>query len=115
MANYLKHRHARTRQSYRQEKLYSSKAWRRYRKAIISRRGGECVECGATPLDQHIHLDHIKPLVEGGEAFNEENIQILCRECHGRKTASEVWGVGRISKESAGNSPPRLHFFSDET
>ena len=114
MPNYLKAHHDRGRANYRQEKLYSSKAWRRYRKAIISRRGGECVECGATPLDQHIHLDHIKPLVEGGEAFNEENIQILCRECHGRKTASEVWGVGRISKESAGNSPSRLHFFSDE-
>lgn len=111
MANYLKHRHARTRQSYRQEKLYSSKAWRRYRKAIISRRGGECVECGATPLDQHIHLDHIKPLVEGGEAFNEENIQILCRECHGRKTANEVWGVGSISKSDPDYSPDELNSF----
>jgi 5-methylcytosine-specific restriction enzyme A len=94
MPNFLKHRHAPTRSSYRQEKLYSTAAWHRYRKAIISRRGGECTACGATPLDQHIHLDHIVPLVDGGEAFNELNIQILCRECHGRKTAKEVWGVG---------------------
>ena len=111
MANYLKHRHAPKRTTYRQEKLYATKRWRTYRKAIIARRGGECVTCGATPLDQHIHLDHIKPLVEGGEAFNEENIQILCRECHGRKTANEVWGVGSISKSDPDYSPDQLFFF----
>lgn len=111
MPNYLKPRHAPKRTSYRQEKLYASKRWRTYRKAIIVRRGGECVECGATPLDQHIHLDHIVPLVQGGEPYDENNIQILCRECHGKKTAKEVWGVGRVSNERAGNSPAKSSFF----
>ena len=99
MPNYLKAHHNRGRSTYAQNKLYATRKWRAYRQAIIQRRGGECVECGATPLDQNIHLDHIKPLAQGGEAYNEENIQILCRECHSRKTAREVWGVGRISNE----------------
>lgn len=94
MPNYLKPRHAPKRQSYRMEKLYSTPRWRKYRKALIMRRGGECVACGATPLDQHIHVDHIKPLADGGEPYDENNLQLLCRECHGKKTAKEVWGVG---------------------
>lgn len=111
MPNYLKHKHARKRGSYRQNKLYATKQWRKFRMAIIHRRGGECVMCNATPLDQHIHLDHIKPLAEGGEPFNEENIQILCRECHGKKTAKEVWGVGAISNKDNKNSPASSSFF----
>ena len=115
MPNYLKHKHARKRGSYRQNKLYATKGWRKLRMAIINRRGGQCVECGSTPLDQHIHLDHIKPLAEGGEAFNEENIQILCRACHGRKTAKEVWGVGAISKEDTGSSHASNEIFVPNT
>lgn len=101
--NYLKHRHARTRSSYRQEKLYSTTKWRKYRKSYIMRQGGVCEMCGATPLDQHLHLDHITPLVDGGEPYNSDNLQLLCIQCHGRKTAKEVWGVGSISNAEVDN------------
>jgi len=94
MPNYLRPRHAKKRTDYRQERLYSSSRWRKYRRSIIERRGGMCAHCNATPLDMHIHLDHIKPLAQGGEPYDEENIQILCRECHGKKTAKETWGRG---------------------
>jgi len=97
MPNYLKHKNAPTRSSYRQNKLYATNKWRKFRQVLLYRRGGECVECGCTPLDKDIHLDHIKPLAQGGEAFNENNIQILCRECHGKKTIKETIHRGGVS------------------
>jgi 5-methylcytosine-specific restriction enzyme A len=94
MPNYLKHRHARTRGYYHQEKLYKSTAWRKYRTAFLNRQGGKCESCGDTPPDHMLHLDHIKPLAQGGEPFNTKNLQILCVICHGKKTAKETWGGG---------------------
>ena len=111
MPNYLKHRHARTRSSYRQEKLYATPRWRKYRKSYIMRQGGECESCGATPLDSHLHLDHIKPLADGGEPYDTNNLQLLCIQCHGKKTARETWGVGSISNDEPGNSPAKSSFF----
>ena len=91
---YLKHKAKPTRVNYFQENLYKSNKWRKFRAAVIARRGGECASCGATPEGKDLHLDHIQPLTQGGDRWNTLNIQILCRQCHGSKTAAEVWGVG---------------------
>jgi len=116
MPNYLKHRHARTRSSYRQEKLYATSRWRKYRRSYLMKQGGICEQCGATPLDSHLHLDHIKPLADGGDPFNTLNLQVLCIQCHGRKTARETWGVGSISNEDPHKSPTQVNsfFWSDQ-
>ena len=99
MPNYLKAPHQRRkRTTYVQNKLYSSKRWRKYRKALIGKQGGICMICNGTPEDHHIHIDHIKPLADGGEPYNEKNLQILCVSCHGKKTAKEM-GWGSISNE----------------
>jgi 5-methylcytosine-specific restriction endonuclease McrA len=34
-------------------------------------------------------VDHIIPIHKGGEILGIENVQLLCRECHIKKTASE--------------------------
>jgi 5-methylcytosine-specific restriction protein A len=34
-------------------------------------------------------LDHIKPIRLGGEMYDIENLQSLCKSCHGRKSAKE--------------------------
>jgi len=97
MPNYLKAPHqARRRPAKDQNKLYSSMRWRKYRKALIDKQGGKCVECGDTPESHKLHIDHIKPLADGGEPYNEQNLQILCVICHGKKTAKEM-GWGSIS------------------
>jgi 5-methylcytosine-specific restriction endonuclease McrA len=31
--------------------------------------------------------DHVQPVLDGGKIFDEANLQTLCRECHGFKTA----------------------------
>lgn len=111
MPNYLKHRNARTRSSYRQHPLYKSSKWRKYRMSYILRQGGECELCHDTPPDHMLHLDHIKPLADGGDAFNTNNLQLLCISCHGKKTARETWGVGSISNDGPADSPASSSFF----
>ena len=34
-------------------------------------------------------MDHIEPLHQGGDPWALDNLQVLCRDCHIRKTAAE--------------------------
>jgi 5-methylcytosine-specific restriction endonuclease McrA len=98
MPNYLKHNTQRKR-IVANNPLYASTKWRKYRQAILMRRGGQCEACGTVPMfDRELHIDHIRPIAEGGEVYNEANLQILCIQCHGKKTAGER-GWGLISKK----------------
>ena len=46
----------------------------------------QCASCGAVA---DLETDHIVPLHRGGSnAWS--NLQSLCKECHARKTASEI-------------------------
>ena len=36
-----------------------------------------------------MELDHIQPVAQGGEWWEESNTQILCRGCHFLKTGAE--------------------------
>ncbi|WP_020475241.1 HNH endonuclease [Zavarzinella formosa] len=35
-------------------------------------------------------VDHIQPIEDGGERLSRENLQPLCRKCHGEKTAEDL-------------------------
>ncbi len=103
MPNYLKHK-SQARRIVANNPLYASTKWRKYRQALLMRRGGQCETCGSVPLfERELHVDHIRPIAEGGEVYNEANLQILCIRCHGKKTAGER-GWGAILKEKADNS-----------
>lgn len=54
------------------------------RAAVIERDGGVCRICGQAGRD----IDHIKPL-DGEELNGIENLQMLCYDCHLRKTLSD--------------------------
>lgn len=109
MPNYLKHRSTK-RRIVANNPLYASKKWRKYRQALLMRRGSSCEVCGNVPLfDRELHVDHIRPIAEGGEVYNEANLQILCIQCHGKKTAGER-GWGSISKPDPGNSTVAFSF-----
>ena len=110
MPNYLKHNTQRKR-IVANNPLYASTKWRKYRQAILMRRGGQCEACGTVPMfDRELHIDHIRPIAEGGEVYNEANLQILCIQCHGKKTAGER-GWGLISKSSPGYSTVKEECF----
>ena len=91
---YLQPKSKPKRSDYAQERMQMGTKWQKFRRAIIQRRGGECVKCGATPDGKELHLDHIIPIRDGGERWDTTNLQLLCRKCHSSKTMKEVMGVG---------------------
>lgn len=51
--------------------------------------GGQCKACGAIVALTEADMDHIVPLVDGGE-LTDDNVQVLCRvPCHRDKTDAE--------------------------
>jgi 5-methylcytosine-specific restriction protein A len=44
-----------------------------------------CVRCGRIATD----TDHVVPIRDGGAPYSLDNLQPLCRECHGLKSADE--------------------------
>ena len=60
--------------------------WVRVRRRVLDRDGWRCQACGKAG---RLEVDHILPLVDGGQPYDLDNLQTLCRSCHVRKTAAE--------------------------
>ncbi len=63
--------------------------------AAAMRANGNCEECTRKLLTGDFHYDHVIPDALGGEP-TLENCAVLCRSCHGIKTAKA--DVPRIAK-----------------
>ncbi len=59
-----------------------------HKKMVASNQHWKCNRCKHT-LDYTYEVDHIKPLYQGG-TNDLHNLQALCRNCHGRKTAEDT-------------------------
>lgn len=44
-----------------------------------------CSECGT---QDDLTVDHVIPLADGGDPYDENNLDVLCRPCNSRKGAS---------------------------
>lgn len=56
-----------------------------------------CAHCGALQeLQGRWHLDHVRPLCEGG-SDQLENMQVLCIPCHDTKSEAERLRAGRAA------------------
>ncbi|MFI2810153.1 HNH endonuclease [Microbulbifer sp. JSM ZJ756] len=67
--------------------------WRKRRLVVIRKDKGLCQSCLKAGLAvQGSHVDHIKPKAQGG-TDDLENLQLLCKPCHLRKTAQEGGGA----------------------
>ena len=64
----------------------SGRRWRRLRRAALDRDGWRCQSCGRAG---RLEADHVVPLERGGEPWDPENLQTLCRTCHIAKTSAE--------------------------
>ena len=84
--------------------FYLSKEWRRARAYVFNRDAGLCVRCGRpgeivhhrTPLNpDNIHTLEI--------ALGEENLELLCRECHALAHAGELATDSGLTFDEDGN------------
>ena len=72
---------------------------------VIKRDGYKCRQCGKKltklinkgteyewerPIDYEVQVDHIKPIKDGGPAWDISNMQVLCKACHGKKTGQDA-------------------------
>lgn len=70
------------------ERGYGSE-WKRLRKRVIERANGICEECIAwSRVVPGTDVDHIVSKAKGG-TDSLDNLQLLCKHCHGKKTARE--------------------------
>ena len=71
-------------------RLRNTRRYRQARAAFLASRlwCAACQRRGVTSKPAE-HLDHIRPVESGGEFWDRENWQPLCRECHEKKTAAE--------------------------
>lgn len=62
-------------------------AWMKMRQRVLVAADWTCASCGRVHGSNQV--DHVVPLEQGG-ADGESNLQVLCVECHKRKTADET-------------------------
>ena len=60
--------------------------WKAVRLAVFDRDGWRCCACGGPG---RLECDHVDPLQRGGDPFDMDNLQTLCRGCHIAKTRRE--------------------------
>ena len=70
--------------------FYSSSAWIQLRnyKRLINPLCEHCIKLDI--LTPYHTIDHIKPISEGGEPLDANNLQTLCKQCHAIKTGKET-------------------------
>lgn len=71
--------------------VYRTTEWERVRQYVIQRAHGLCEEClRQGRIEVGTDVDHIQPLDESNWqdwniAYNPDNLQLLCRQCHAEK------------------------------
>ena len=78
--------------------------WKQLRYDIQLRDGFKCVNCGST---LRLELDHVIPLEQGGDLYDPDNLQTLCKSpCHDDKTRSE--NASRLSHTLGDTLKPQV-------
>lgn len=84
----------------------SDPRWKRLRRKVLKRDGGMCQIRGPRCIVTATAVDKIRPAAQGGDGFDPDNLQAVCRPCHDAKTAGEAI-AGRAS--TRGKRRPPLH------
>lgn len=84
--------------------FYLSPEWRRARAYIVDRDHGLCVRCGRPGEIVH-HKTHLTPQnIDDPEiALGEENLELLCRDCHGMEHTSDPPAAAGLTFDEEGN------------
>lgn len=62
----------------------------RLRRELVILAEFRCAACCQERPEHDLELDHIRPLHRGGAAWDPGNLQVLCRDCHRKKTDTEL-------------------------
>ena len=63
----------------RHHRRLSAPHWAQARKQALESAGWRCSQCGrAGRLEVH----HVEALDDGGDPYDPENLEVLCRSCH---------------------------------
>jgi 5-methylcytosine-specific restriction protein A len=74
--------------SYKRDTRYSTARWKTLRRSQLRKQPWcETSDCDNPATD----VDHVVRVADGGDFWNPEGLASLCRGCHSRKTAREVW------------------------
>lgn len=69
--------------------FYVSPIWRKFRKNYIYT-NPLCVSCKMDGKTVQANVvDHIVPIANGGDRFDEHNLQSLCHRCHNAKSGKQ--------------------------
>lgn len=90
--------------------FYISKQWRKARAYIFKRDAGLCVRCGQPGEIVH-HKQHLTPgNIDNPEiALGEDNLELLCRDCHGAEHATDLPADYGLVFTADGDLVPRQH------
>lgn len=68
---------------------YKSSRWERTRTRVLTVNPlcRECLRQGYLSASREV--DHVVPVKNGGEFWDDNNLQALCKSCHSRKTRRE--------------------------
>lgn len=75
----------------RHPEIYATTEWKRVRKFVISRANGLCEQClTLNKVKPGKEVDHITELTDTNKsdwnvAYNPDNLQLLCSDCHNEK------------------------------
>lgn len=74
----------------------SSAEWQRIRRQVLKRDDRQCQIRGPRCTHDATAVDKITPAARGGDPFDPDNLQAVCKPCHDSKTAAEAL-AGRAS------------------
>ena len=69
---------------------YGNFHWETVRCRILARDKYTCQICKKIKHPSELNCDHIKAICNGGDPFNDNNLQTLCIECHKIKTKRDL-------------------------
>ena len=91
------------------KEFYLSKEWRAAREYIFRRDSGLCVKCGGVGEIVH-HKEHLTPenINDPFVTLAEENLELLCRDCHGAEHATDSPTGRELMFDAFGNLVERI-------
>lgn len=73
-------------------KVYRNNRWRKLSKSY-KERNPFCVKCAEEGIVAASQVtDHIQRINDGGDPYDENNLQALCKRCHNIKSGKEAHG-----------------------